>query len=56
MPLRLDGDGIRRKRLDDNGTINYVGSHYERPSNGRIGNGLETSEAVTKYYLATLAR
>jgi hypothetical protein len=39
-----DGDGVRRKRLDDNGTIHYVGG-YER----NVGNGRDTTEVVTKY-------
>ena len=44
-----DGDGVRRKRLDSNGTIHYLG-HYER----NVGNGSDTTEVVTKYYYATL--
>jgi RHS repeat-associated protein len=45
-----DGDGKRAKRLDVNGTIHYVGGHYER----NVGNGLDTTEKVSKYYYATL--
>ncbi len=44
-----DGDGVRRKRLDENGTIHYLGD-YER----NVGNGSDTTEVVTKYYYATL--
>ena len=44
-----DGDGVRRKRLDSNGTIHYLG-HYER----NVGNGADTTELVSKYYYATL--
>ena len=44
-----DGDGVRRKRLDSNGTIHYLG-HYER----NVGNGSDTTEVVTKYYSASL--
>jgi RHS repeat-associated protein len=40
-----DGDGVRRKRLDGKGTIHYLGS-YER----NLGNGVDTTEVVTKYY------
>jgi YD repeat-containing protein len=42
-----DGDGVRRKRLDANGTLHYLGA-YER----NVGNGQDTSEVVTKYYHA----
>jgi RHS repeat-associated protein len=42
-----DGDGVRRKRLDANGTVHYLGA-YER----NVGNGQDTSETVTKYYAA----
>src|SRR5207249_2693679 len=42
-----DGDGVRRKRLDANGTIHYLG-RYE----SNRGNGATTAEAVTKYYAA----
>ncbi len=44
-----DGDGVRRKRLDENGTIHYLGD-YER----NVGNGSDTTEVVTKYYYASL--
>ncbi len=47
--VTYDGDGVRRKRLDENGTIHYLG-HYER----NVGNGSDTTEVVTKYYYATL--
>ena len=47
--VAYDGDGVRRKRLDDNGTIHYLG-HYER----NVGNGSDTTEVVTKYYYASL--
>ena len=47
--VAYDGDGVRRKRLDENGTIHYLG-HYER----NVGNGSDTTEVVTKYYYATL--
>ncbi len=47
--VAYDGDGVRRKRLDSNGTIHYLG-HYER----NVGNGSDTTEVVTKYYYATL--
>jgi RHS repeat-associated protein len=42
-----DGDGVRRKRLDANGTIHSLGA-YER----NVGNGQDTTEVVTKYYAA----
>ena len=47
--VAYDGDGVRRKRLDENGTIHYLG-HYER----NVGNGSDTTEVVTKYYYASL--
>ena len=47
--VAYDGDGVRRKRLDSNGTVHYLG-HYER----NVGNGSDTTEMVTKYYYATL--
>ncbi len=47
--VAYDGDGVRRKRLDENGTVHYLG-HYER----NVGNGSDTTEVVTKYYYATL--
>jgi len=42
-----DGDGIRRKRLDQTGTIHYAGG-YEN----NLGNGQTTARVVTKYYMA----
>ncbi|MBI4320635.1 MAG: hypothetical protein HY675_19260 [Chloroflexi bacterium] len=45
-----DADGRRGKRVDDYGTIHYVGGHYER----NVGNGQDTAEKVTKYYYAAL--
>lgn len=42
-----DGNGSRRKRLDESGTIHYLGS-YER----NCGNGQDTTGVVTKYYHA----
>ncbi len=46
--VAYDGDGVRRKRLDENGTVHYLG-HYER----NVGNGSDTTEVVTKYYYGT---
>ncbi len=46
--VAYDGDGVRRKRLDENGTVHYLG-HYER----NVGNGSDTTEVVTKYYSGT---
>ena len=46
--VAYDGDGVRRKRLDSNGTIHYLGD-YER----NVGNGSDTTEVVTKYYYGT---
>ncbi|TAK35827.1 MAG: hypothetical protein EPO21_04880 [Chloroflexota bacterium] len=46
-----DGDSGRRKRLDVKGTVHAVGS-YER----NVGNGIDTSEVVTKYYTASLGK
>jgi RHS repeat-associated protein len=46
-----DGSSGRRKRLDVNGTIHYVGV-YER----NAGNGASVGEAVTKLYHANLGR
>jgi RHS repeat-associated protein len=48
--LAYDGDGVRRKRLDANGTIYYLGA-YERNLGG---NGLGAMDVVTKYYTADL--
>ncbi|MBI2863005.1 MAG: hypothetical protein HYX94_00380 [Chloroflexi bacterium] len=45
-----DGDGKRVKRVDANGTSHYVGSNYEVNK----GNGLDTTEKVTKYYYGAL--
>ena len=44
-----DGDGVRRKRDDSNGTVHYLGG-YERKLAGRS----ESSDTVTKYYSASL--
>ena len=44
-----DGDGVRRKRDDSNGTVHYLGG-YER----KLGSGANTSDTVTKYYSASL--
>ena len=44
-----DGDGVRRKRDDSNGTVHYLGG-YER----KLAGGSETSDTVTKYYSASL--
>ncbi len=44
-----DGDGVRRKRDDDNGIVHYLGG-YER----KLAGGSETSDTVTKYYSASL--
>jgi RHS repeat-associated protein len=44
-----DGDGVRRNRLDENGTIHYLGG-YER----NLGNGAETTEVISTYYTASL--
>ncbi len=44
-----DGDGVRRKRDDDNGIVHYLGA-YER----KLAGGSETSDTVTKYYSASL--
>ena len=43
-----DGDGVRRKRQDSNGTVHYLGG-YERKLADTYN-----SEAVTKYYSASL--
>ena len=45
--VAYDGDGVRRKRLDANGTIHHLGG-YER----NLGNGVTTTEVVSKYYTA----
>ena len=44
-----DGDGVRRKRDDSNGTVHYLGA-YER----KLAGGSESSDTVTKYYSASL--
>ena len=44
-----DGDGVRRKRVDDNGTVHYLGG-YER----KLAAGANSSDTVTKYYSASL--
>ncbi len=44
-----DADGTRRKRVDGNGTIHYLGA-YER----NVGDGNNVQEVVTKYYVAQL--
>ena len=44
-----DGDGVRRKRQDSNGTVHYLGG-YER----KLAAGSSSPEAVTKYYSASL--
>jgi RHS repeat-associated protein len=45
-----DGDGKRVKRVDNYGTIHYIGPHYER----NVGNGQDTTEVITKLYYAQL--
>jgi hypothetical protein len=42
-----DGDDTRRKRLDANGTIHYLGT-YER----NVGTGPNPLDVTTKYYVA----
>ena len=44
-----DGDGVRRKREDTNGTVHYLGG-YER----KLAAGSNSSDTVTKYYSASL--
>ena len=44
-----DGDGVRRKRDDDNGTVHYLGG-YER----KLAADSNSSDTVTKYYSASL--
>ncbi len=44
-----DGDGVRRKRMDGNGTVHYLGG-YER----KLAAGSNSSDTVTKYYSASL--
>ena len=43
-----DGDGVRRKREDSNGTVHYLGG-YER----KLAAGSSSPESVTKYYSAS---
>ena len=43
-----DGDGVRRKRQDSNGTVHYLGG-YER----KLAGGSSSPESVTKYYSAS---
>jgi RHS repeat-associated protein len=43
-----DGDGVRRKRLDDSGTIHYVVAFQRNVGNGRES----TTETITKTYAA----
>ncbi len=44
-----DGDGVRRKRQDSNGTVHYLGG-YER----KLAADSNSSDTVTKYYSASL--
>ncbi len=44
-----DGDGVRRKRQDSNGTVHYLGG-YER----KLAADADSSDTVTKYYSASL--
>ena len=44
-----DGDGVRRKRDDSNGTVHYLGG-YER----KLAADSNSSDTVTKYYSASL--
>ena len=43
-----DGDGVRRKRMDSNGTVHYLGG-YER----KLAADSNSSDTVTKYYSAS---
>ena len=45
-----DGDGQRRKRVDNYGTVIYAGPHYER----NVGTGTDTSDVTTKLYWVQL--
>ena len=45
-----DGDGRRVKRVDNAGTVIYIGPHYER----NVGTGADTTDTVTKMYWAQL--
>ena len=44
-----DGDGVRRKREDSNGTVHYLGG-YER----KLAAGSSSPETISKYYSASL--
>ena len=44
--MAYDGDGLRAKRVDNCGTVHYIGPHYER----NVGNGQDTSEVISKLY------
>ncbi len=44
-----DGDGVRRKRQDSNGTVHYL-SGYER----KLAADADSSDTITKYYSASL--
>ncbi len=44
-----DGDGVRRKRQDSNGTVHYLGG-YER----KLAADANSSDTITKYYSASL--
>ena len=44
-----DGDGVRRKRDDSNGTVHYLGA-YER----KLAGIYNSPETITKYYSASL--
>ena len=44
-----DGDGVRRKRDDSNGTVHYLGG-YER----KLAADSNSPETITKYYSASL--
>ena len=45
-----DGDGRRVKRVDNYGTIHYMGPHYER----NVGTGADTTEVITRFYFAQM--
>ncbi len=47
-----DGDGKRAKRVDNYGTVHYVGAHYER----NVGTGADTTEVITRYYFAQMGK
>ncbi len=48
--MAFDGDGRRVKRVDNNGTIHYAGSHYER----NVGTGMAPGNTVRKFYYAQM--